>query len=566
MTTTKPNPMVRVLPSLTDLAFLLPLIFLFGRGPGAKQLLADGDTGWHIRAGQWMLANHQVPRQDLFSFTRAGAPWFAWEWLWDVIFGWLHQNWGMAAVILGSLLVLLFTSALVFRLIRRKCQNVLLAIGFTVLAVAGSSIHWLARPHLFTMLFVLIFYWILEETSTRMSRLQAGLPAPRLPWLLPLLTVLWTNLHAGFLAGIIVICCYALGDLATWLTAAEAEQRKAALRSARNYLLAAAGCFLASFVNPYFYHLHQHIFQYLTDGYQFKNIGEFQSLSFHDRTAMYFEPMIFLAVIAVAWSLFNRRFAYVFLIGAWLHLALLAARNIPLFMFVAGPPVALTVHEVLQRISQADVASWLRNAIRSFERLAADVDATDRIGRAHLASVFVVLVFALLFYAPGRPPKFQAEYDAKAFPAAALDALHNSNPSARIFTLDDWGGYMIYRYPGNKVFIDGRSDFYGDKLGQKFIDTMNGRYDWEGTLRKYNIDIVLLPTGASLASTLKESERWRPIYDDGMAIAFRSADATLARANAGSETSSPVLSSSGKSRDRNIADSESQQNPRRRPI
>jgi len=235
-------------------------------------------------------------------------------------------------------------------------------------------------------------------------------------------------------------------------------------------------------------------------------------------------------------------------------------------MFIAAPPVALTVHELLQRISQADVASWLRNAIRSFEGLAAEVDETDRIGRAHLVSAFVVLVFALLFYAPGRPPKFEAEYDAKNYPAAALDALHKSDPSARIFTEDVWAGYMIYRYPESKVFIDGRSDFYGDKFGQKYLDTMNGRYDWEQNLRRYNVDVVLLPADASLASTLKESERWHPVYDDGIAIAFRSADAALMRANAGSEPSSPVLSSSGKNRDRRIADSQIQQNPRRRPI
>ena len=51
------NPIVRVLPSLTDLAFLMPIVFLFTRLEGAKTMLGDGDTGWHIRTGQWILAN-----------------------------------------------------------------------------------------------------------------------------------------------------------------------------------------------------------------------------------------------------------------------------------------------------------------------------------------------------------------------------------------------------------------------------------------------------------------------------------------------------------------------------
>jgi hypothetical protein len=96
------NPVIRLLPSLTDVAFLMPLVFLFVRLDGAKTMLGDGDTGWHIRAGDWILANGRVPSVDMFSFTRNGEPWFAWEWLWDVMFAWLHREGGLAAVVLAS--------------------------------------------------------------------------------------------------------------------------------------------------------------------------------------------------------------------------------------------------------------------------------------------------------------------------------------------------------------------------------------------------------------------------------------------------------------------------------
>src|ERR1019366_2961095 len=82
-----PVPAVaRFLPSLTDLAFLMPIILIFTKLSGARTLLGDGDTGWHIRTGEWILAHHQAPVSDMFSFSRPGAPWFAWEWLWDVLF------------------------------------------------------------------------------------------------------------------------------------------------------------------------------------------------------------------------------------------------------------------------------------------------------------------------------------------------------------------------------------------------------------------------------------------------------------------------------------------------
>jgi hypothetical protein len=68
---------VKLLPSLADLAFLMPILFLFGRMDGVKTLLSDCDTGWHIRTGEWIVAHHWVPVRDIFSFSRAGRPWYA---------------------------------------------------------------------------------------------------------------------------------------------------------------------------------------------------------------------------------------------------------------------------------------------------------------------------------------------------------------------------------------------------------------------------------------------------------------------------------------------------------
>src|ERR1700748_3223752 len=140
---------VKLLPSLTDFAFLMPLAFLFGRMNGVKTLLSDCDTGWHIRTGEWILANHQAPMSDIFSFSKPGAPWFAWEWLSDIVFARLSAWGGLQAVVLFSILLISATFTGVYLLARRK-SNPVVAILVTMLAGAASSIHWLARPHLFT--------------------------------------------------------------------------------------------------------------------------------------------------------------------------------------------------------------------------------------------------------------------------------------------------------------------------------------------------------------------------------------------------------------------------------
>ena len=196
MNETKTNPILRLMPSFADVAFLLPLILLFGGLQGVRNMLGDGDTGWHIRIGDWILAHNQIPKQDMFSFTKPGQPFFAWEWLWDVGASWLHRYGGLGAVVFASLLVISLTFALLHRLVYRRCGNPLLAIILTGLAAAAASIHWFARPHLITMLMLVVFLAILERVREGRTRLL---------WTLPVLMIPWANLHGGFLIGIVVL-------------------------------------------------------------------------------------------------------------------------------------------------------------------------------------------------------------------------------------------------------------------------------------------------------------------------------------------------------------------------
>src|SRR5262249_11780106 len=107
-----------------------------------------------------------------------------------------------------------------------------------------------------------------------------------------------------------------------------------------------------------------------------------------------------------------------------------------------------------------------------------------------------------------------------------LALAHLGNPTERIFTGDEWGDYLIYQlFPkGTKVYIDGRSDFYGEKFCQEYIDLVTVKYDWEKILARHGVEVVLLPPDAPLASTLKESKHWRVTYDDGSAIIFRASN------------------------------------------
>jgi len=539
MTQTKTNPIVRVLPSLTDLAFLMPIIFLFARLQGAKTMLGDGDTGWHIRIGEWMMAHGRVPDKDFFSFTKAGQPFYAWEWLWDLCFAWIYHHGGLATVVAASIVVLSVTFALLFRLVSRRCDNPFIAILATFLACAVSSLHWLARPHLFTLLFVVILLFILD-------RVEEG--RPRWLLVLPPMTILWTNLHGGFLALFIVLAAYIAGEIAQALFTAEPEDRRRSLQRTKWYIATAFACAAATLVNPYTYHLHAHLIQYFSESFHMENILEFQSISFHNPAAVYLEIILLLAALGSIWLLGkHKQFVPAILVIGWAHLALLSARNIPLFGIVAAPIMAQALNEMLAALRQARIAPWLQKAAAAFRNTALEFGENDRLWRTHLISIAAALVLTLLLASPAATGKLKPEYDPQNYPSKALAVLR-ANPNSRIFTDDEWGDYLIFNlYPGHKVFVDGRSDFYGQDFEQKYLDLMQAKYDWEQYLNRYQVDTIVLSTKTALATVIKESRNWRPIYDDSIAIVF-----TAVRDRAPESEQVSTMASGGKDRDPRI--------------
>jgi hypothetical protein len=509
---------IRVFPSLTDLIFLLPAFVILFILQGTKILLADGDTGWHIRTGEWILQNRTVPAVDLFSFTKPNATWFSWEWGWDVLFALIHQGWGLPGVALANLLVLCLVSALLYRLVRRCCENDLLALVFTAVALGGSTIHWLARPHLFSWLFLLLFSHALlsAEEGNRKA----------LYWL-PLLMLAWVNIHGAFFIGIFLVLTSAIGEVLTaFATEKQISWRVGYLR-ARPYLLCTVACAGASFINPYTWHLHRHIFRYLLDYQLLDQIQEYQSISFHHGLVILFECMLLLGAVATVWCLQHARFGSAILIVLWVHLALVSARNIPIFLFIAAPWIACMVRDGLHSYR---ASGWLSKFRAAFVDICKELKPIERIERWHLVSVVAVLFMACSLGKGNQ--MFEAEFDAEKFPAHAIPVIQ-AMKNAHVFTYDQWGDYLIYRlYPSNRVFVDGRGEFYGSDFLVRCQHVLNSAYNWETELKLFGVDTVLLRADAPLAEVLKKSRNWNLVMDDGSLIIFRSGFKTEQRVTA----------------------------------
>jgi len=130
-----------------------------------------------------------------------------------------------------------------------------------------------------------------------------------------------------------------------------------------------------------------------------------------------------------------------------------------------------------------------------------------------------VVVVALM--AIDAPIQWPTDFPTEAFPVAMVHQNASVLRAGRLLTPDQWGDYLIYwYYPQQRVFVDGRSDFYGETLGKEYLHLLQGSYDWRAIIQKYGFDRALLPVEWPLSSILKLDPSWQVIKDDGKALLF----------------------------------------------
>jgi len=483
-------------PSFSDCFFIALIVWLFMYGAsGWISLLGDGDTGWHIRTGQYILQTHSVPTRDLFSYSKPSAPWFAWEWLTDVIYAVAFQAAGLKGIVLLAGAMIALTATVILRYTVWRGANALVAAFTTLAAVGASSMHFLARPHLFTLLLLPLCLWLVELDRRKNTAWLWGL--------IPV-TALWTNLHGGF---VIFLACLALLLLACAIEAALGQPRGPQIR---RYAALLAGCSLASLVNPYGVQLQVHIWQYLRADWIRDIVQEFQAPTFRSEGQRQFEVLL-LAGLIVCGSLLRRKmFAEALWVVFLAHSSLTSVRHAPLYALVAAPLVACEISECWR---VAVTGAKKSAAVRILYQLGAELTPAFR--RTSLWPALLILGLAM----GGASLNWPRDFPSVMFPTGMVERHSGLIASGRLLAPDQWGDYIIYRfYPRQKVYVDGRSDFYGQKFGEQYLHLLNGSYDWRSIVDRNGFTLALLPVEWPLASLLKLDSGWRVVEDDGKAI------------------------------------------------
>jgi hypothetical protein len=528
MDSAQPTSLARrlLLPSVRDIIFIL-LFWSILAGPLSNRPLADSDIGWHIRTGELMLLTHSLPRTDPFSSTMQGQPWFAWEWLYDILLGILYKACGLNGVVWLCALLVAATFALLLLQLLRRGTGLPLAIVLMLLAVSASTIHLYARPHIVSWLFSLLWFVALETTD--------GVAHGRLPqwirWFFPASMLLWVNLHGGWLFGMALLGIYAF---AAFVESIRTQDAFAAIRAghrARAMGLAWVASALATLANPFGWRLHEHIYRYLSNRYLMNRIDEFRSPDFHGWAERCFALILMLTLIAFLGNRRKLRLSHLLVVLLAAYAGFYSSRNLPvssmLLVLIAGP---ILWQSLTSLADKPGAWRWLRNGASLMSKLADRAGAQEMRFRGHVWPVaLAAFSFVICLHGGwvGSRRMIHAEFNPQKMPVAAVTFLQQGNEVKQprtepVFSIDAWGGYLIYRmYPERKVVVDDRHDLYGSERIRQYLILIRAEPAWRTVLELWQIRLVLMPTDSTLANLLREvPQEWRVAYEDKVAVVF----------------------------------------------
>jgi hypothetical protein len=471
-------------PGIADLVFLfVAIVALRGAGQG---LLDDPGLGWHLRNIDAIRASGWFLTEDPFTDSRGEAParWYSNQWLGELP---LYLGWklaGLEGIAIVCALVIALTARCLYRLLIQDGLPWPVAVAWTALGTLGTSCSWVARPNLFTILFVLLTARVLEQYHRGRLTWRGTL------WLLPLFAA-WANIHGGFLAGFILLALAGAVQLAIAVGSFDADSRHGARRRALHLAFLSVAAFLATLVNPYGLDLYRWVFRLLGDAY-FMNLNqEWKSPDFHSAGAMRYELLILLFPFILGLS--RRRLGLLELVlsVAWLHLALTGFRYVALWAVIATP--------VMARAS-LDIPYLQDLALRW--QLSAGPGSLFYTRQGAAPWLWSLLIAVVLIGAGwALQGQFARHKPDGIIAAPALDRFlaviaswrkEHGGRSPRIFHAYDWGGYLTWHgWPDVHNWIDDRNEVQGEERTREYFAIMAAKPGWQGKLA--TVDLICIP-------------------------------------------------------------------------
>jgi hypothetical protein len=488
----------RCRPPLRDYAMTLRrvfaiLLFLQLFNIGVRPTL-DPDMWWHLRTGEFIWHNG-IPHHDVFSFTVRDHEWITHEWLSEALMWPVYAVGGLPALSLAFALL----AACAFWLVYGCSEGQPYLAGLLVLLGSFTAApSFGVRPQMFNLVLTAAFASVLDGFKRR------ALCRRTLLWL-PLLTVVWANLHAGYLLGVVLVGTYAAGASLDRLGKG-ARDDQLAWSDVRWLAIVAVLCLVAALANPNGWRLWTYPFGTLGSGAMQQNIAEWRSPDFHQYIYWPFATMLALGV--VSWMVAPARpcATDVLLFLGTGAAGLVSVRHIALFGVVAPLVLARSLTGSLRHL-------------RAWPLLTGRTRSSAGARKAVLNwTILAVGVFSIALWDVRKLAQNDAAI-AGAFPVAAVEFIEREGlAQQRGYNTYIWGGYLIWR--GIPAFVDGRPDVYGDDFVFYYLKTFRLTDEWRKPLDDFGVTYVLVERANPLATLLAASGQWREAYADKVARVF----------------------------------------------
>src|SRR5215217_5759798 len=474
--------------------YVFVFAFLFASRP-----LSDGDFWWHLKTGEYIVRNFSIPRIDFYSFTVSGKPWVAHEWLSEVIFYLVYSRAGF------NTLIFIFTvlTVLAFWMVFRRTNAHPFVKGFAVLLSVWSILPTMGvRPRTFTLLFAAIYLAVLHRfVRERQTR--------AIWWLAPLMIV-WVNLHAGYLLGLVLIGIAITGVvLDAWFAGETLASHSSQLKT---LVLVSVACLVAVNLNPQGPRIFVFPFEFFLSPVQQDQIVDWLSPDFHEKELLPLLALIMLTIASLALTPKRVRPSELLLYLATLYMTLKSNRHMAIFALIGGPMLADYLQYWLETTPFARIFGHSQSARKS---------TSSRPRQISFNLILLVPLIACLIklksviYSPPTQKQIGVPLNAVAY-------LKDNGITGYTFTDPNiWGGYLIWEMPANPVYIDGRIDMYGDQFMREYLGIIRGITRWQEPFDKYRVQNAILSPGSLLRLELEQSPQWQQLYRDEMAVVFR---------------------------------------------
>lgn len=457
----------------------------------------DYDLFWHLKTGEYILSNRKVPTEDIFSFTAEGKRWIAQSWLVDVIFYSAHRLAGYNGLIIFKSLLLSFTFFFLLKLLLKKKISLPVAVLVLILTVLVAQFRFQVRPHIFKYLFVVLFLYILNDYfEFKKNRL----------YLLPILTLLWANLHGSFFLGYIIIGAFLLAELVKRYYLKYPSEQKLKPLFLNLFLT-----ILVPFFNPAGYCLHEWMIKLFSRTLSGAIINEeFLPPTFKGNTFFW----IFLLITGISFSLpiFLKKEE-----GRFNLTQLLCTRagltNFFLFLPFAYLAVKGIRYIAVFAILSASVLSENLNLLKIEIRPEVSGEKISILLNASLFAAMLATLF--LIFAPWKAYQFGLGLKRGIYPDKAIEFIEKNQIQGNIYNPEEFGGYLIWEwYPKRKVFL------FNDNL--LFEEIYKRIYQEDGeTFARYRINCILKSyRHFPIEDCYLRQKNWHLVYWEDTALVY----------------------------------------------